>query len=206
MNPKDQIKCFDKQANLYGRIRKKRKYIDHQWRRQLLHAARGKTLEVSVGAGANFRFYPRLEEITAVDLSPVMLEKAREAAMDAGLNVHLILSTVEDLNFEPGSFDTIVSTFSLCGYDDPEMILNLFGNWCKKDGQILMLEHGASKWLPILWLQNLFDPLQFRRIGCHANRRILEIVSRSDLQILKQERKFFGAIYLISAMPTQYKW
>ena len=203
MNPKEQINCFDKQAELYGRIRKKKKYIDHQWRRQLLARARGEILEVSVGAGANFRFYPQLKKITAVDLSPAMIDKAKEAARDAGLEVQFVLSAVESLDFAPGSFDTIVSTFSLCGYDNPYLILSQFARWCRKDGQILMLEHGASKWLPVLWIQNLFDPLQYRRIGCRANGRILEIVQRSGLQILNQERKLFGVIYLISAKPDQ---
>ena len=154
-----------------------------------------------LGAGANFKFYPKNAEITVADLSSEMIEKARKSAAEAGIVSDFIHSAVEDLNFPPESFDTIVSTLSLCAYDDPQRVLRLFSHWCKKNGMILLLEHGISKYRLIHWLQNRFDKLQYRKIGCHANRNILGLMKHSGLQVKMYERKLLGTIYLIWAKP-----
>ena len=49
-------------------------------RKTLLSQATGRILEVACGTGINFRHYPPHGEITAVDLSPQMLDVAREKA------------------------------------------------------------------------------------------------------------------------------
>jgi ubiquinone/menaquinone biosynthesis C-methylase UbiE len=192
---------YDRQATLYGKRRKKKNTLDHRWRKQLLAFARGKILEVSVGAGANFAFYPKNTEITAVDLSGEMIKKARESAEDSGIRAEFIQSAVEDLDFASESFDTIVSTLSLCAYDNPVYILELFKKWCGKNGIILLLEHGISKYRFVHWIQDRLDTFQYRKIGCHANRDIMALVRQSGLRIKMYERKFLGAIYLIWARP-----
>ena len=49
-------------------------------RRRLLRRAAGQVLEVAAGTGKNLPYYPRSCQITAVDLSPAMLERARKRA------------------------------------------------------------------------------------------------------------------------------
>ena len=201
MDKEHLIKMYDGQAGVYDNLRRRKKFFDHGWRQRLLSAAKGEILEVSVGAGANFKFYAADAAVTAVDLSPAMIEYAKAAARDSGIKAEFITAKVEELDFGPGRFDTVVSTLSLCAYDDPVYVLNGFSRWCKKDGIILLLEHGISRYGWIHWLQNRFDALQYRKIGCHANRDILGIVRQSGLQINRYERKLLGALYLIWAKP-----
>lgn len=115
MNKDKIIRTFDKQAKIYEKRRRKRS--ERKWREKLLSHAKGKVLEVAVGAGANFHFYPQEVEVTAVDFSEGMLKKAKEAAIEEGIEAHFILSDVESLSFEDNSFDTVISTLSLCGYE-----------------------------------------------------------------------------------------
>ena len=203
MEKNELVSLYDKQAKQYDKLRKKKMSFDRKWRKRLLSFAKGKILEVSVGAGANFKFYPAGIDITAVDISEAMIEEAREAAADSGITVTFITSAVEDLNFEQESFDTIVSTLSLCAYNDPVHVLKLFNRWCRKNGLILLLEHGVSKYELVHWVQNKFDNFQYRKIGCHANRDILQIVKDSGLKINMCERKLFGIIYLVCANPNK---
>src|SRR5262245_1357180 len=49
-------------------------------RKQLISLAREKILDVACGTGLNFDFFPSTSEITAIDLSPRMLEFARRKA------------------------------------------------------------------------------------------------------------------------------
>jgi ubiquinone/menaquinone biosynthesis C-methylase UbiE len=205
MNKDELVALYNQQANGYARLSKKKKTIDYNWRLELLAFAKGKILEVSVGAGANFRFYPKNAEVTAVDMSSAMIDKAKEIALVSGLNVNFINSAIEELDFKPGGFDTIVSTFSLCTYNDPVSVLNSFGRWCKDDGFILLLEHGISKYDLVQWIQDKLDNYQYRRIGCHANRDIMDIIKRSGLRIKMYERKLLGAIYLVWAKPSPHE-
>jgi 2-polyprenyl-3-methyl-5-hydroxy-6-metoxy-1,4-benzoquinol methylase len=202
MEKQDRENLFNRQASRYGKRSKKKSTYDSKWRKELLAFAKGRILEVSVGAGANFGFYPKNAVITAVDLSSEMIKKARESAAESGIEAEFIQSTVEDLDLAPESFDTIVSTLSLCSYDDPSLVLHHFNSWCRKDGLILLLEHGLSKYRFIHWIQNRFDKFQYKKIGCHTNRDILGLVRNSGLRIRMYERKFLGAIYLIWAKPA----
>lgn len=75
-----------------------RRYAD--WRPQLWSMIKGpKVLEVGVGTGKNMPYYPAGVEITAVDLTPGMLERARARAAALEANVNLQLGDVQNLDF-----------------------------------------------------------------------------------------------------------
>jgi len=81
-------------------------------RKNLLSKTTGKILEVACGTGLNIPLFPKGSDITAVDLSPNMLEVAHKNAIQYGLNVNLAVMDAEHLEFADGSFDTVVSTLS----------------------------------------------------------------------------------------------
>ncbi|WP_233531188.1 class I SAM-dependent methyltransferase [Paenibacillus alkalitolerans] len=116
MNNEKLIQKFDKQAKVYEMRR--RKQSEKKWREKLIRSARGTVLEVGVGAGANFQFYSQDVEVTAVDFSKEMLSKAEEAVVESGVRAKFIHSDIESLSFPDDAFDTVVSTLTLCGYQD----------------------------------------------------------------------------------------
>nr|WP_249292293.1 class I SAM-dependent methyltransferase [Metabacillus flavus] len=181
------------------RVRKRGR--DHQWRKRLLLSAKGNILEVSVGAGTNFSYYPQGASITAVDFSPAMLEKAREAALEENIQVEFILGNVEALELPEHSFDTVVSTLSMCAYPNPDHVLRLLSKWCRNDGQILLLEHGLSTNRFLSRLQKAFDPVYKKRIGCHLNRDIMGLIEDAPVIVQREEHAVFGAVHLIWAKP-----
>src|SRR5699024_12282686 len=67
-------------------------------------------------------------------------------------------------------FDTVVSTLSFCGYDDPLQMLALANQWCKPGGTILLMEHGISRNRLLSLLQNMINPVAKWIVGCHQNR------------------------------------
>lgn len=194
------VKIFDKQARQYA-ARKEGKQLP-EWRRRLLESASGRVLELAVGAGANFPYYPAgVTEITAVDFSEEMLKRSREAALRLGIQVEFLCSDNEHLNLPQHSFDTVVSTLSLCAYEDPLKVLGQMKHWCKPEGSILLLEHGISSSTPLSWLQRTCDPLLHRMYGCHYNRDIPGLVREAGLSIRKQETYWMGMCHLIWASP-----
>lgn len=201
MRTEDHIKTFDKQVDVYVRMKNNDKFS--KYRRKLFYKASGNVLEVGVGTGLNFPYYNEVEKLTAVDFSKPMIAEAKREAAKYPFPVEFIHGDAEAVEFEENSFDTIVSSLSFCSYNNPVKLLNNFNLWCKEGGQILLLEHGLAKFKIIQMLQRAVDPLTMRMIGCHQNRDIEKIAASSNLEITEVERYVIGAFYLIQAKPLK---
>lgn len=195
------IQIFDKQATQYEK--KREGPNQKRWRQQLLRHAKGEVLELAVGAGANFPFYPPEVKVTAADFSAAMLEKAKLAAKHHRVDCDFLCSDIEEMNFSDQSFDTVVSTLSFCSYDQPLMVLEKINRWCKPNGQILLMEHGISTNLAVSAVQKALNPLFYRVSGCHQTRNILGLVRESGLKVEKVESYWTNMVHLIWAKPKQ---
>lgn len=190
---------FDKQARTYAGKREAALLVD--WRGRLLKAAEGRVLELAVGAGANFSYYPPGVQVTAVDFSTAMLEHARRTAASSNLEVQFVCGDIESLALPEKSFDTVVSTLSLCAYDQPLAVLRQMRRWCRPGGRILLLEHGKSTNPPLALLQKAADPLLYRMLACHHTRDIGALAQEAGLQVERTERCWLGMGSLIWARP-----
>ncbi|MDR9854963.1 class I SAM-dependent methyltransferase [Paenibacillus sp. VCA1] len=201
MDKQKLIRKFDKQSAIYEENTRKRMF--GEWRKQLLQNVEGDVLEIAVGAGANFPYY-NMERmrLTAVDFSPMMLQRARIIAEELHVQAEFIESDIETLNFPPQSFDCVISTLSLCGYEDPIQVLRKLGQWCKPGGRLFLLEHGLGKNPALKSAQRLLNPVARRISGCHWNRNIEQLVLDAGLQIERMERHWGGMIHLIWARAS----
>jgi len=170
-------------------------------RKQLMSKARGKILDVACGTGLNFPFFPSTSEITAIDLSPQMLEIARQKAAALNLNVQVKVMDAQRLDFPDGSFDTVASTLSTCTFPDPIQALQEMGRVCRTGGLILLLEHGHSSlpWLAKYQDRHVIQHYQ-ENAGCRWNQDPLDLVKVAGLQILKSKRTGLGMFHSIEAM------
>ncbi|WP_340024279.1 class I SAM-dependent methyltransferase [Paenibacillus sp. FSL K6-1096] len=199
MDTEKLIRIFDRQAADYDRRREDPK--QRRWRQKLIGSAQGDVLELAVGAGANFPFYPQGVRITAADFSSAMIERAEKAAHRHCLDADFICSDIEDMSFPAQSFDTIVSTLSLCSYKDPLGMLVQMNRWCKPDGTILLMEHGLGSSFLVTTLQRALNPLLYRIYGCHHTRDIIGLVRESGMQIRRTESFSLNMVHLIWAGP-----
>jgi ubiquinone/menaquinone biosynthesis C-methylase UbiE len=170
-------------------------------RRALLQRARGKVLEVAAGTGRNLPYYPPGCDITAVDLSPAMLEVARRRARRLGRPVRFALMDAERLAFRDHAFDTVVSTMSLCTIPHPVSALREMARVCRPDGRLLFLEHGRSdrEWLA-RW-QDRTAEKHARQLGCYWNRRPLDLVREAGIPVVTGRKAVWGIFHLIEAAP-----
>ncbi|MEC0254783.1 class I SAM-dependent methyltransferase [Paenibacillus lautus] len=201
MNKESLIRKFNKQAAIYERNTRQRRL--GEWRLRLLQDVEGNVLEVAVGAGANFPFYQRDKvNVTAVDFSPEMLSRARRMASELGIRANFLERDIETLELPERSYDCVVSTLSLCGYEDPVKALNKINRWAKPGGRIYLLEHGMSTNRFLGAMQHLINPAGRRISGCHFNRDMIHIANASELNIVKTERYWNGIVHLIWAQAT----
>lgn len=197
MNNQSLGKKFDRQALLYEQERKLG--LLNKWREKIIPFAHGEVLELAVGAGGNLPFYQKVVNITALDISFSMIERAHIVAKQRGLDVTFILGNAETISFQENQFDTIVSTLSFCGYDNPERMLNRACHWLKPGGTLLLFEHGISESQIIASIQNKVDPLAKRIIGCHQNRPMIKMIRELPIKIETHESFAKGIFHIVQA-------
>ena len=170
------------------------------WREILWSKVEGtKILEVGVGTGKNFPHYPADKEIIAIDFSGKMLSRARKKARDFGTRVQLSQMDVQDLEFEDNTFDTVVGSFIFCSVPDPIKGLKEVGRVCKPGGKIVLLEHVLSANPVLAWLMKLVNPVIVKLMGPNINRKTVDNISKSGLNIEEVTDLTFGIFKLIEA-------
>ena len=171
-----------------------------EWRGLLWSKAEGtKVLEVGVGTGKNFTYYPPNVEITAIDFSEKMLDRARQKAERDKIRVHLEQMDAQDLKFEDNTFDTVVATFVFCSVPDPIKGLREVERVCKPGGKVILLEHVLSANRILSWIMNLYNPLVVRLAGANINRRTADNVDKSGLKVENITNLAAGIFLLIEA-------
>jgi len=152
--------------------------------RKLLWAqASGKhILEVGVGTGKNFGFYPRSAHITAIDFSPKMLAQAQRKKDRKQVDVDLALMDVQTICYADNSFDTVVASFVFCSVPLPRRGLKELHRVLKPGGQLLLLEHVLSSNKFMAKLMNAVNPLVVRLVGANINRQTLKNVQACPFQ------------------------
>ena len=181
-----------------------RRYQD--WRPRLWEQVQGpKVLEVGVGTGKNMSYYPQGMEVTAIDLTPGMLDRAKKKAAELKLDIDLRLGDVQTINFPDESFDDIVATFVFCSVSDPVLGLFNLRRMLKPNGRILLIEHMRAEDNLAGKVMDILNPMVVRMMGANINRRTVENIQKSGLVIETIETLSWKGIFkLIQARKTGY--
>lgn len=146
-----------------------------QWRKILWNKVQGDDiLEVGVGTGKNFPYYPQNGRITALDFSEKMLGIAKKKQERKSIIVELELMDVQALCYADNSFDTVIATFVFCSVPQPIKGLQELYRVCKPGGQVLLLEHVLSSRPMMARMMKLINPLISAIFGANINRRTVK--------------------------------
>ena len=171
-----------------------------KWRELLWSKVEGThILEVGVGTGKNFPYYPSDVEITAIDFSKEMLKRAQDKVSKQKVKVRLQQMDVQNLEFEDNTFDTVVAAFVFCSVPDPVRGLMEVERVCKPEGKVVLLEHVLSANRVLDWLMNLANPLVVRVVGANINRQTVANVIKSRLVVEQITDLGAGIFKLIEA-------
>src|SRR3712207_1423477 len=137
---------YDRRVGFFERV------LFGDGRQWVCSRASGKVLEVAVGTGRNFTFYPQGVRLSGIDLSPAMLRIARKRAEELGVDADLREGDAQQLPFAGAFFDTVVCTFSLCTIPDDRRAIAEMKRVLRLGGRLLLLDHvrASSKvWLAV---------------------------------------------------------
>ena len=118
------------------------------------------------------------------------------------LNAAFVVMTgnVESLPFEDDTFDSVVSTFSLCVFDHPGKALREMARVLKGGGQMLLLEHSRSNLAPLAWYQDLTaQAVAATSKGCVWNQDLQQLLESAELRTVRSKTVLGGLVTLIEA-------
>ncbi len=161
-------------------------------RRRCLAAARGRVLEVGFGSGRNLPFYPSaVQEVIAIDPSGSGARLARRRIQQATFPVQFRPVSAEQIDAPDRSFDTVVSTFSLCSIPRAATALEHMRRVLAPDGRLLFVEHGRAPDPSIRrWQDRLTPAHRALSGGCHLNRDIAELVAGAGFELLALDTSY----------------
>jgi ubiquinone/menaquinone biosynthesis C-methylase UbiE len=162
--------------------------------------ATGRVLEVAIGTGRSIPFYGADVELTGVDLTPEMLEIARQRAAGLGLTPELVVGDAEHLPFGDAEFDTVVCELGLCSIPRPAVAIAEMKRVLKPGGTLLLLDHIGSSWPPVWVLQWLVERVTILTSGEYFTRRQLPLVRAAGFEIAETERLKAGTIERVRAV------
>jgi len=114
-----------------------------------------KVLDVAAGNGmVSLAAARRWCKVTSTDYVPALLESGRARASAEGLPIEFVEADAEDLPFDDGSFDTVVSTFGVMFTPNQDQAAAELLRVCKPKGQI-----GLANWTPEGFIGQIFKTL-----------------------------------------------
>ena len=193
-------RIWEKEASGYDRgIRPVQGLLFGDGRQWVCSQAAGEVLEIAVGTGLNFPYYPRGVRLTGIDFSSAMLEIAGRRAQELDFPVRLRAADAQALPFGDASFDTVVCTLSLCSIPDDRRAVGEVARVLRPAGLFLLLEHVRSRLSAVSAVQRFLDPLAVRFQADHLVREPLEPLRAEGFEIERVERSRLGIVERVRA-------
>lgn len=160
-----------------------------------------RVLEVGVGTGMSLPLYPKGVHVTGIDVSPEMLERARERLAREGIreNVELHVMDAEHMSFPDDTFDKVVAMYVVSVVPHPRRLVDEMRRVCRPDGEIYIVNHFHSPNPVIGGVESLLAPLS-RVVGFHPDFCLKTFVRETELEVVdKQKVNLFGYWNLLRA-------
>lgn len=153
----------------------------------ILGEVKGEILEIGIGTGVNLPFYPEsVRKLTVIEPSDAMRPRAAKRAEKTGLILEWCHGRGEEMPFDEGQFDTLVSIDVLCSVDDVDAVLAEAYRVLKPGGRLHFLEHGISREERIRKKQVRLNGIsKVIACGCQLTRDIEAHIRKSDFIIDK---------------------
>ena len=158
-----------------------------------------KILFMALGTGLDIELFPPNLEITAIDISPKMLEHAEDRIAAYEGNLKALIMDVHDLEFEDNSFDQVFTACTFCSVPDPINGLKSLRRILKPGGELHMFEHMGSIHFPMNVMMKAMSPLS-SLIGPAMDRDTVGNVKKSGFKIVRVENIYMDVVRTISAI------
>jgi len=164
----------------------------------LFSRMQGRILFLALGTGLDIPAFPPGRDITAIDISPKMLEQARARIQAYDGRIDARVMDVHELDFAAHSFDQVFTSCTFCSVPRPVAGLEALARVLKPGGELHMFEHTGSRWFPFSVMMHLMTLLT-ERLGPAMNRDTVANVRAAGFQIIEVDNLFLDVVRTISA-------
>jgi len=158
----------------------------------------GNLLFLALGTGLDIATFPTGKNITAIDISPKMLEVAQPRVDNYEGTITAHAMDVHDLNFEDNSFDQVFTSCTFCSVPRPVEGLKSLRRVLKPGGELFMFEHTGSRYYPFKVMMTLMTQIS-RKLGPDMNRTTVANVMAADFEVLEVNNLFLDVVKTIKA-------
>jgi len=175
---------------------------ERRWRKakSYLYSAMGEgdILFMALGTGQDIAAFPTGKTITAIDISPKMLEIAAHRV--AGYDGRIDAQQMDILapTFAPESFDQVFTSCTFCSVPTPVEGLKQVYNLLRPGGELLMFEHTQSNYFPFNVMLSVMTYLT-NKIGPDMNRNTVANVRAAGFEVEQVENVFIDVVKIIRA-------
>src|SRR5882672_2359684 len=154
---------------------------------EIINQRKGRVLEVGVGTGLSLPAYARHLEIVGIDLSPEMLEKARERVAEERLRHVSALHEMDasELDFPDAAFDTVVAMYVMTVVPDPEKVMRELSRVCRPGGDVIIVNHFSAEEGMRGWVERRMAPFA-DMLGWHPVFDVERVLVCSDLTLMEK--------------------
>jgi phosphatidylethanolamine/phosphatidyl-N-methylethanolamine N-methyltransferase len=147
-----------------------------------------KLLEVGVGTGLSLPYCPRHIDLTGIDLSQKMLNRAQKRVESLGLrHVQLRKMDATNLEFPDNSFDRVLAAYFISTVPDPVRVIQEMRRVCRPGGFLVFLNHFHSDNPVLRVFEKALSPV-FYRIGFKTDLDLLDLMEASRLEAERVEK------------------
>src|ERR1043165_1057163 len=147
-----------------------------------------RVLEVGVGTGINAALYPRDCNVTGIDLSSSMLEKAHDRIARKGVrNVRLMQMDAANLKFADDTFDIVYAPYVISVVPDPVAVAREMRRVCRPGGRIVILNHFRSKNPILARVERVISPFTVH-IGFKSDLDLPAFLAQAELKPISIEK------------------
>jgi ubiquinone/menaquinone biosynthesis C-methylase UbiE len=146
------------------------------------------------GTGLDLELLPRGCPITAIDITPAMVEKARARAEALGLTIDARVMDAAALEFANESFDCVVLHLILAVVPDPHATAREAARVLRRGGRVSIFDKFADHASPLRRAMNVITNV----VATDITRSLEDILRDTELRVVREEASAFGAVFRVA--------